>query len=73
MKKNVGGDGYYFYHEHDTGEGKHGENFGRKADFGAKDIIAMIIAAFELVLPPLLMMFGVVLLIYFVMKLVSGY
>jgi uncharacterized protein YneF (UPF0154 family) len=33
----------------------------------------MIIAAFELVLPPLFMIFGMVLGIYFVLKLVSGF
>ncbi|MCR4429896.1 MAG: hypothetical protein NUV45_02630 [Tepidanaerobacteraceae bacterium] len=73
MEKNARSGENYFYHEHDTGEGKHGEDFGRKTDLGAKDIIAMIIAAFELVLPPLLMMFGAVLLVYFALKLMSGY
>jgi len=73
MKKNGTDPGYYFYSEPDTTEGDNEKNFGEKADFGIKDIVAMIIAAFELVLPPLFVMFGVVTAIYLVLKLVSGY
>ncbi|MDI3481849.1 MAG: hypothetical protein PWQ97_1504 [Tepidanaerobacteraceae bacterium] len=46
---------------------------GQKSGFGTKDIIAMIIAVFELVLPPMLMIFGVVLAIYFGLRLITGY
>lgn len=73
MKKDGNDAGYYFYSKPDTTEGYNEESFGGKADFGIKDIIAMIIAAFELVFPPLFIMFGVVLAIYLVLKLVSGF
>ena len=43
-------------------------NSPKKSDFDVKDIIAMIIAAFQLLLPPLLIMFGVITVIYFVLK-----
>ncbi|HHW03099.1 MAG TPA: hypothetical protein GXX35_09860 [Thermoanaerobacterales bacterium] len=75
MKKNRGGSGYYcyYYPEQDGSERDYGGDACKKIEFGIKDIVAMIIAAFELVLPSLFMIFGVVLGIYFVLKLITGY
>lgn len=42
-------------------------------DYDVKDIIAMIIATFELVFPPVFMIFGVIALLYFVLRFVSGF
>lgn len=73
MKKSQHDGGYYYYSEQGSREQDYKGDTGKNADFGIKDIIAMIIAAFELVLPPLFMIFGVVLGIYFVLKFVSGF
>jgi hypothetical protein len=43
-------------------------NSPKKTDFDIKDIIAMIIAAFWLLLPPLLILFSVIIAIYFMLK-----
>ena len=40
-------------------------------DFDIKDIIAMIIAAFQLLLPPLLTIFGMITIIYFILRLLT--
>jgi hypothetical protein len=47
------------------------ENPGRKPKSDALDIIAMIIAGFQIVLPPLFMIFGAALLAYFLLKLAA--
>lgn len=75
MKKNRGGSGHYCYYcpEQDGSERDYRGDACKKIEFGIKDIVAMIIAAFELVLPSLFMIFGVVLGIYFVLKLITGY
>lgn len=41
----------------------------KKNNFDLKDILAMIIALFELLLPPVFIMFGAVTAIYFLLKL----
>ncbi|GAQ25935.1 MULTISPECIES: hypothetical protein [Tepidanaerobacter] len=41
----------------------------KKNDFDSKDILAMTIAIFELLLPPVFIMFGAVTAIYFLLKL----
>ncbi|AEE91745.1 conserved protein of unknown function [Tepidanaerobacter acetatoxydans Re1] len=43
-------------------------NSPKKPNLDAKDILAMIIAAFELLLPPVLIIFGAVIAIYYVLK-----
>lgn len=44
-------------------------NSPKKTDFDIKDIIAMVIAAFQLILPPVFIMFGVIMSIYFLLRL----
>ncbi|HHV17913.1 MAG TPA: hypothetical protein GXZ27_03550 [Thermoanaerobacterales bacterium] len=40
----------------------------KKSDFDIKDIIAMIIAAFQLLLPPLFILFTIIIVLYFILK-----
>ncbi len=47
--------------------------YQKRPDYDVKDIIAMIIAAFELVFPPVFMIFGFIALLYFVLRFVSGF
>jgi len=44
-------------------------NSSKKPNLDAKDILAMIIAAFELLMPPVLIIFGAVMVIYYMLKL----
>ena len=43
-------------------------NSPKKTDFDIKDIIAMIIAAFQLLLPPLFILFTIIIVLYFILK-----
>ncbi|MDD4569074.1 MAG: hypothetical protein PHE70_02965 [Tepidanaerobacteraceae bacterium] len=45
-------------------------NSPKKPDFDIKDIIAMIIASLLLILPPLLIIFGVIMAVYLLLKFV---
>lgn len=47
-------------------------NSSKKPDFDLTDIIAMIIAAFQVLLPPILIMFGLVMALYLLLKLLLG-
>lgn len=73
MKKNQDNGMYYFYSDQDKIDENLEKEGERKINFGLKDIVAMIIAAFELVFPPIFMIFGVVLVIYLVLKFISGF